>query len=103
MTHCYIWLLIAYYYYPFLTLLYYTCIAIIYLFLENFPIIMLHKIQTMLYKIQREISNYFSILCINTLIEKPSYLQENSKRGVIHVVIPESHYMKIMLPHSDNK
>jgi hypothetical protein len=36
---------------------------------------------------QREISNYFSTLCINTLIEKPPYPQENGERGVIHVLI----------------
>jgi hypothetical protein len=36
---------------------------------------------------QREISNYFSTLRINTLIEKPPYPQENGERGVIHVLI----------------
>ena len=35
----------------------------------------------------REISNYFSTLRINTLIESPPYPQENGERGVIHVLI----------------
>ncbi|UZO03783.1 uncharacterized protein OCT59_024186 [Rhizophagus irregularis] len=35
----------------------------------------------------REISNYFSTLRINTLIESPPYFQENGERGVIHVLI----------------
>ncbi|GBC03484.1 hypothetical protein RclHR1_05140018 [Rhizophagus clarus] len=37
--------------------------------------------------LQREISNYFSTLRINTLIERPPYSQENGERGVIHVLI----------------
>ncbi|PKB96589.1 hypothetical protein RhiirA5_367712 [Rhizophagus irregularis] len=36
---------------------------------------------------QRKISNYFSTLRINTLIERPPYPQENGERGVIHVLI----------------